>query len=111
MVAARGAAVRSESSLRFIVWSVRQADRLEQTWRTVVAMPQRPKSPSLAQDLLMLGDVYLTLAWLAVQRLRHGAVWPWEDGLAPPPASVIEMPRPEQESDEAEHEPVASRER
>lgn len=74
-------------------------------------MPQRAKSPSLAQDLMMLGDVYLTLAWVAVQRLRHGAAWPWEDALAPSSANVLEMPRPEREAEEAEREPVGQRER
>jgi hypothetical protein len=77
-------------------------------------MPQRAKNPSIAQDLMMLGDVYLTLAWMAVQRLRHGAVWPWEDGLAPATASVIEMPRPRREAEAAgrpdEREPVGPRE-
>jgi len=74
-------------------------------------MPQRMKSPSLAQDLMMLGDVYLTLAWVAVQRLRHGSVWPWEDGFAPASAALIEMPRPENdEVEEAEPEPVGQRE-
>jgi hypothetical protein len=70
-------------------------------------MPQQPKSPTLAQDLLMLGDVYVTLLWMAVQRLRHGPVWPWEDGLTSR-ASIIELPRPQ--SDEAEREPVGTRE-
>jgi hypothetical protein len=74
-------------------------------------MPRQPKSPTLAQDLFMLGDVYITLLWMAVQRLRYGSVWPWEDGLAPPSASVIEMPRPQSdEADEAEREPVGARE-
>jgi len=81
-------------------------------------MPQRMKSPSLAQDLMMLGDVYLTLAWVARVAgglpgagLRHGSVWPWEDGFAPASAALIEMPRPENdEVEEAEPEPVGQRE-
>ncbi len=36
------------------------------------------KSPSLTRDLLALGDIYLTLGWLAYQRLRHGPLRPWE---------------------------------
>ena len=31
------------------------------------------KSPSIARDLLMLGDIYLTLAWMAFQRMRYGS--------------------------------------
>jgi hypothetical protein len=95
MVAARGAAVHSESSLRL---------------KDGITMPQQAKSPSLAQDLLMLGDVYVTLLWVAVQRLRHGAVWPWEDALSAPTSKVIEMPRPEAGEDEREPEPAARRE-
>lgn len=37
-----------------------------------------PKNPSITQDLLVLGDVYLTLGWLAFQRLRYGPLWPWD---------------------------------
>lgn len=37
-----------------------------------------PKSPSIVRDLLVLGDVYLTLGWLAFQRLRYGPLWPWD---------------------------------
>lgn len=41
-------------------------------------MSRKAKAPSLRRDLLMLGDLYLTLGWLAVQRLRFGPLWPWE---------------------------------
>jgi hypothetical protein len=41
-------------------------------------MSRKAKSPSLLQDLLMLGDIYLTLGWLAIQRWRFGPLWPWE---------------------------------
>jgi hypothetical protein len=41
-------------------------------------MPEQAKSPSLAQDILTIGDIYLTLGWVAIQRLRHGPLWPWE---------------------------------
>ncbi len=59
------------------------------------------KDPSLARDLLMLGDVYLTLAWLAVQRLRHGPLWPWEAELGEPPASVTTLVQPEEDAETA----------
>ena len=58
-------------------------------------MPRQAKSPSLAQDLLMLGDIYLTLGWLAIQRLRHGPLWPWEAELGEPTASVVTLARPQ----------------
>ncbi len=63
-------------------------------------MPRQAKSPSLARDLLMLGDVYLTLAWLAVQRLRHGPLWPWEAELGEPTAPVVTLVRPQEEAEE-----------
>ena len=34
---------------------------------------QAIKGPSVTHDLLMLGDIYLTLAWMAFQRLRYGS--------------------------------------
>ncbi len=40
-------------------------------------MSRQAKKPSVAQDILMLGDVYLTLGWLAFQRLRHCALLAW----------------------------------
>ncbi len=60
------------------------------------------KSPSLAQDVLMLGDLYLTLAWLALQRLRHGPLWPWEAELGDPTAPVVTLLRPEEAGESAE---------
>ena len=72
-------------------------------------MPRRAKSPSLAQDLVMMGDVYLTLAWLAVQRLRHGPLWPWEAELGQPTAPVVTLVRPREEADEESAETTASK--
>ena len=34
------------------------------------------KGPTIAQDLLMLGDIYVTLAWMAFQRMRYGSTRP-----------------------------------
>jgi hypothetical protein len=48
----------------------------------------------------MLGDVYLTLAWLAFQRLRHGPLWPWEAELGETPAPVVTLLRPQEEEGE-----------
>jgi hypothetical protein len=58
------------------------------------------KSPSLAQDILVLGDIYLALAWLAIKRLRHGPVWPW-DVQPNGPAPVVTLVRPREEAEEA----------
>ena len=44
----------------------------------------------------MLGDVYLTLGWLAFQRLRHGPLWPWEAELGEPTTPVVPLVRPEE---------------
>ena len=61
-------------------------------------MPRQAKSPSLAQDLLALGDIYLTLGWMAYRRLRHGPLWPWEAELGESPASVATLVRPEEKA-------------
>ncbi len=45
----------------------------------------------------MLGDLYLTLGWLAFQRLRHGPLWPWEAELGESPAPVATLARPQEE--------------
>lgn len=45
-------------------------------------MPRSTSSPPLARSLLALGDIYLTLMWLAVKRLQHGPFWPWESPAA-----------------------------
>jgi hypothetical protein len=50
----------------------------------------------------MLGDVYLTLGWLAFQRLRHGPLWPWEAELGEPTAPVVTLVRPQEEAEKAE---------
>ncbi len=63
-------------------------------------MPRQAKSPSLARDLLMLGDIYVTLGWLAIQRLRHGPLWPWEAELGEPTAPVVTLVRPREEAEE-----------
>ena len=52
------------------------------------------KSPSIAHDLLMLGDIYLTLAWMAFQRLRYGSTRPREARRGAFEAPVITMLRP-----------------
>ena len=56
------------------------------------------KNPSLARDLLMLGDVYLTLGWMAFQRLRHGPLWRWETRGQELTASVTQL-RPQEEEE------------
>ncbi len=48
----------------------------------------------------MLGDVYLTLAWLAFQRLRHGPLWPWEAELGESTAPVVTLVRPREGAEE-----------
>jgi hypothetical protein len=52
----------------------------------------------------MLGDVYLTLAWLAFQRLRHGPLWPWEAELGDHRAPVMTLLRPQEEEGEESSE-------
>ncbi len=63
-------------------------------------MSRQAKKPSVAQDILMLGDVYLTLGWLAFQRLRHGPLWPWEAELGDPTAPVVTLVRPREAEEE-----------
>ncbi len=48
----------------------------------------------------MLGDVYVTLAWLAFQRLRHGPLWPWEAELGESTSPVVTLVRPREETEE-----------
>ncbi len=60
-------------------------------------MSRQAKKPSVAQDILMLGDVYLTLGWLAFQRLRHGPLWPWDAELGESTAPVVTLVRPQEE--------------
>ncbi len=50
----------------------------------------------------MLGDVYLTLAWLAFQRLRHGPLWPWEAELGESTAAMVTLARPQEDGESAE---------
>ena len=46
----------------------------------------------------MLGDIYLTLAWMAFQRLRYGPAWQATPrGYAPP---VVTMLRPQDTGEE-----------
>ena len=70
-------------------------------------MPRQAKSPSLAQDLLMLGDIYLTLGWVAIQRLRTGRLWPWD---VPPRrrARILTLP-PSLKEDREENEPATAK--
>ena len=63
-------------------------------------MSRQARKPSVAQDILMLGDIYLTLGWLAFQRLRHGPLWPWEAELGEPTAPVVTLLRPQEEEEE-----------
>ncbi len=53
----------------------------------------------------MLGDLYLTLAWLAFQRLRHGPLWPWEAELGESAAPVVTLARPQEAEESAETVP------
>ena len=53
------------------------------------------KGPSLTQDLLMLGDIYFTLAWMAFQRLRYGSA---RRGTFEGP--VVTMIRPQEAGEE-----------
>jgi hypothetical protein len=71
-------------------------------------MPRQAKTPSLAQNLLMLGDVYLALGWLAVQRLRHGPLWPW-DARSKRPGRVVALPRLQEEDQEEREAATAKR--
>ncbi len=70
-------------------------------------MPRQVKRPSLPQDLLVLGDIYLTLAWVAIQRLRHGPLWPW-DVRPSRPARILTLHPPQREGRE-ERETVTSK--
>ncbi len=71
-------------------------------------MLRQAKGPSLAQELLMLGDVYLTLGWVAIQRLRHGPLWPWD---VPPkrPARILALPPSLKEDREEERTATTKR--
>lgn len=71
-------------------------------------MRRQAKIPSLAQDLLMLGDVYFALGWLAVQRLRHGPLWPW-DARSKRPGRLVALPRPDEERQEEREAVTAKR--
>ena len=53
----------------------------------------------------MLGDVYLTLGWLAFQRLRHGPLWPWEAELGEPGTPVATLLRAQDEEESSETVP------
>ncbi len=50
----------------------------------------------------MLGDIYVTLGWLAIQRLRHGPLWPWEGELGESTAPVVTLVRPQEAEEEGE---------
>ena len=58
------------------------------------------KGPSLTQDLLMLGDIYVTLAWMAFQRLRYGNARPREARRGTYKAPVVTMLRPHETDEE-----------
>ena len=74
-------------------------------------MPTQVKRPSLTEDLLMLGDIYLTLAWMAVQRLRYGRLWPWETRSRRLAGSVVTLVRPEIVEEDAEESPQTAQPR
>ncbi|KKL27136.1 hypothetical protein LCGC14_2388200 [marine sediment metagenome] len=61
-------------------------------------MHRQVKSPSLVQDLLMLGDLYLTLAWLA---LRRRPLWPSQARWNRPTAPVAALMRAQERQKEA----------
>ena len=65
-------------------------------------MGRQAKSPSLTRDFLMLGDLYLTLAWLAFQRLRYGPLWPWETPSKTRTGPVVALARPEEAEERLE---------
>ncbi|MDP2674284.1 MAG: hypothetical protein Q8Q00_05170 [Dehalococcoidia bacterium] len=52
------------------------------------------RGPSIAQDLLMLGDIYLTLARMAFQRMRYGSTGTPEAHRGASEASAVTMLRP-----------------
>ena len=61
---------------------------------------QAIKGPSVTRDLLMLGDIYLTLAWMAFQRLRYGSIRPREARRGAFEAPVATMLRPHEADEE-----------
>ena len=48
----------------------------------------------------MLGDIYLTLAWMAFQRLRYGSTRPREARRGAFEAPVVTMLRPHEADEE-----------
>ena len=60
----------------------------------------RVKSPSIAQDLMMLGDIYLTLAWMAFQRMRYGSSRPHEGRRGAFEGPAVTMLRPREADEE-----------
>jgi hypothetical protein len=68
-------------------------------------MSRQVKNPSLAEDLLVLGDIYLALGWIAIKRLRYGPLWPWEPR---PHQPVVTLLRPPEEAVENSDETMAS---
>jgi len=58
------------------------------------------KSPSIAQDLMMLGDIYLTLAWMAFQRMRYGPTRSQEARRGAFEAPAVTMLRPREADEE-----------
>jgi hypothetical protein len=52
----------------------------------------------------MLGDIYLTLAWMGFQRLRYGPSWPGDARRAEykaPVVSVLRLPESDEEHADA----------
>jgi len=56
----------------------------------------------------MLGDVYLTIGWVAIQRLRHGPLWPW-DVRPNRPAPIVTLRQPQNEGREEQESATAER--
>lgn len=57
----------------------------------------------------MLGDIYLTLGWIAIKRLRYGPLWPWEPlPEEPEPPAELSVP-PQAKAGEETVEIAASR--
>ncbi len=56
----------------------------------------------------MLGDVYLTLGWVALQRLRHGPLWPWDAGPRRP-APMLTLRSPQNEGIEEQETAIPKR--
>ena len=57
----------------------------------------------------MLGDIYLTLAWMAFQRLRYGSVWSREARRGAFETPAVTMLRPHEADEEGADAPAQRR--